>query len=119
MNGDPKVADDSLTYTFILPMFYGTSLTSTVSNPESLTKIVSASNKQTDSYSGTNAYFVFALPDSKTIKSLKDENGFENIYSWKYVTQSVNLGSITETYKIYVTNTPVSLTDFPYIVEIQ
>ena len=119
MNGDPKVADDSLTYTFVLPMFYGTSLTTTVSNPEALTKIVSTNNKQTVSYSGTNAYFVFALPDSKTIKSLKDENGFENIYSWKYVTQSVNLGSITETYKIYVTNTPVSLTDFPYIVEIQ
>ena len=119
MNGDPKVADDSLTYTFVLPMFYGTSLTTTVSNPESLTKIVSASNKQTVSYSGTNAYFVFALPDSKTIKSLKDENGFENIYSWKYVTQDVNLGSRTESYKVYTANTPVSLTDFPYIVEIQ
>ena len=119
IGGDPKVAKDTLKYTFVLPMFYGTSLTSTVSNPESLTKIVSTGNKQTVSYSGTNAYFVFALPDSKTIKSLKDENGFENIYSWNYVTQSVNLGSITETYKIYVTNTPSSVTNFPYIVEIQ
>ena len=49
----------------------------------------------------------------------KFENGFENIYSWNYVTQDVNLGSRTESYKVYTTNTPVSLTDFPYIVEIQ
>ena len=119
IGGDPKVAKDTLKYTFVLPMFYGTSLTSTVTNPEALTKITSLSNKQTPLYSVTNGYLVFAIPATKTIKSLKDENGFENIYSWNFVTQNVNLGNKTKSYKVYVTNTPVNCTNFGYTIELQ
>ena len=114
MNETQSTAKKEITYKFALPMFYGTSTTATISNPEALTKIVSDSNSQTLTYTADNGYLVFCCPDTKSITSLKDSNNFENKDSWSYVTQAVTIGSENVVYKVYTSNTPVVCQNFSY-----
>lgn len=111
---ETKTATDKITYDFALPMFYGVSATDTVSDVTTLTKIVSDKASQAITYTANNAYCVFACPDTKSVTSLKDVNGFENIDSWSSTTASVTIGSDAVVYKVYVSNTPVTCTNFSY-----
>lgn len=115
MDGAGDVATDEITYEFALPMYYGVSTTSTIADVTTLTKIVSANAKQTLSYTSNNAYLVFAIPDTKSITTLKDVNNFENIDSWSYTTQAVTIGADSVVYKVYVSNTSVTCTNFNYV----
>lgn len=116
MNDTPATATKSITYKFALPMFYGTSSTSTIADVTALTKVVTSENKQTISYTADNGYLTFCIPDTKSITSIKDSNNFENVDSWSYVTQSVTIGAEAVVYKVYTTNTPVTCTNFKYVI---
>ena len=116
MNDVPATATKSITYKFALPMFYGTSSTSTIADVTALTKVVTSDNKQTISYTADNGYLAFCIPDTKSITSIKDSNNFENVDSWSHVTQSVTIGTEAVVYKVYTTNTAVTCTNFKYVI---
>lgn len=109
-----KTATDSVKYEFVLPIFYGSSNTSTISSPEALTKIVSNNKTQKISYTATNAYLALCIPDTMSVTLIEDSNHFNNTDSWSYVTQAVTIGTETVVYKVYTTNTPVVCSNFLY-----
>lgn len=109
---------DSKIIKFALPMYYGISATDTVADVTTLTKIVSDKGSQNVTYTADNEYCVFAVPSTKSITSLKDVNGFENVDSWATSTQSVTVGADSVEYKVYVTNTPVTCSNFVYTVKL-
>ena len=114
MDETEKPATDSVTYEFVLPIFYGSSNTSTISSPEALTKIVSNNKTQKISYTATNAYLALCIPDTMSVTLIEDSNHFNNTDSWSYVTQAVTIGTETVVYKVYTTNTPVVCSNFLY-----
>lgn len=118
LSGDAATLTDKITYKFAYPIFYGVSTVNTGIDATTLTKIVSDKTTQTVSYSANNAYCVLAVPDTKTVSSLKDVNGFENIDSWSYTTEAVTIGADPVVYKVYVSNTPVTCTDFAYTAKL-
>ena len=115
MNDVPATAKKDITYKFALPMFYGSSSTSTIADVTALTKIVSSEKKQTITYTSDNGYLALCIPDTMSITSIKDSNNFENVDSWLYVTQSVTIGADAVIYKVYTTNTAVTCTNFKYV----
>ena len=114
MDETEKTATDSVKYEFVLPIFQGSSNTSTISSPEALTKIVSNNKTQKISYTATNAYLVLCIPDTMSVTLIEDSNHFNNTDSWSYVTQAVTIGTETVVYKVYTTNTPVVCSNFLY-----
>ena len=114
MDETEKTATDSAKYEFVLPIFQGSSNTSTISSPEALTKIVSNNKTQKISYTATNAYLALCIPDTMSVTLIEDSNHFNNTDSWSYVTQAVTIGTETVVYKIYTTNTPVVCSNFLY-----
>lgn len=114
MDETEKTATDSVKYEFVLPIFYGSSNTSTISSPEALTKIVSNNKTQKISYTATNAYLALCIPDTMSVTLIEDSNHFNNTDSWSYVTQAVTIGTETVVYKVYTTNTPVVCSNFLY-----
>ena len=115
MNDVLATAKKDITYKFALPMFYGSSSTSTIADVTALTKIVSSEKKQTITYTSDNGYLALCIPDTMSITSIKDSNNFENVDSWSYVTQSVTIGADAVIYKVYTTNTAVTCTNFKYV----
>ena len=114
MDETEKTATDSVKYEFVLPIFQGSSNTSTISSPEALTKIVSNNKTQKISYTATNAYLALCIPDTMSVTLIEDSNHFNNTDSWSYVTQAVTIGTETVVYKVYTTNTPVVCSNFLY-----
>lgn len=114
MDETEKTATDSAKYEFVLPIFQGSSNTSTISSPEALTKIVSNNKTQKISYTATNAYLALCIPDTMSVTLIEDSNHFNNTDSWSYVTQAVTIGTETVVYKVYTTNTPVVCSNFLY-----
>ena len=114
MDETEKTATDSVKYEYVLPIFYGSSNTSTISSPEALTKIVSNNKTQKISYTATNAYLALCIPDTMSVTLIEDSNHFNNTDSWSYVTQAVTIGTETVVYKVYTTNTPVVCSNFLY-----
>lgn len=114
MDETEKTATDSVKYEFVLPIFYGTSATKEISNPEALTKVVSNNKTQKISYTATNAYLALCIPDTMSVTLIEDSNHFNNTDSWSYVTQAVTIGTETVVYKVYTTNTPVVCSNFLY-----
>ena len=114
MEETEKTASDNVKYEFVLPIFQGSSNTSTISSPEALTKIVSNNKTQKISYTATNAYLALCIPDTMSVTLIEDSNHFNNTDSWSYVTQAVTIGTETVIYKVYTTNTPVVCSNFLY-----
>lgn len=115
MDEETKTAKSEISYNFAYPMFYGVSTTQTVADVTSLTKIVSSAKTQTLTYTTNNSYCVFAIPDTLTLKSLKDSNNFENLTAWSNTTQSVTIGTEQVVYKVYVANDKTTMTNFKYV----
>ena len=114
MNETTDVAKAEQKYTFVLPIFYGSSATKDVADPTSLTKVLSNGKKQTLSYTVVNGYCVVVIPDTLTITNVLDQNGFDNTADFSYVTQAVTLGTETVVYKVYTNAMAVSCTNFSY-----
>ena len=119
MDGETKTAKSEITYNFAYPMFYGTSTTKTISSVPSLTKIVSSAKTQTLTYTTNNSYCVFAIPDTLTLKSLKDSNNFENLTAWSNTTQSVTIGTEQVVYRVFIANDKTTMSLFRYIATLQ
>ena len=128
MNETTSTAINTIEYKFVNPIYYGVSTTSEITDITSLSKLISNNSNQTVSYTASNGYCVFCIPDTLSITSIKDANNFENIDSWSYTTTSVTNWTQTESgtmvasqtciYKVYRTNTPVTCTNFKYQITI-
>lgn len=118
LNGTQSTAKNEFTYKFILPMFQGVSSTPTIADPSSLTKILSTDTTQTLTYTADNAYLVFSIPDTKSVISFVDGNGFNNTDSWNCVTQAVTIGGDSVVYKVYTTKTTVTCNNFKYVIKL-
>ena len=114
MNETTDVAKAEQKYTFVLPIFYGSSATKDVADPTALTKVLSNGKKQTLSYTVVNGYCVVVIPDTLTITNVLDQNGFDNTADFSYVTQAVTLGTATVVYKVYTNTMAVSCSNFKY-----
>ena len=114
MNETTDVAKAEQKYTFVLPIFYGSSATKDVADPTALTKVLSDGKKQTLSYTVVNGYCVLAIPDTLNVTNVLDQNGFDNTADFSYVTQAVTLGTETVVYKVYTNAMAVSCTNFSY-----
>ena len=114
MNETTNVAKAEQKYTFVLPIFYGSSATKDVADPTALTKILNEGKTQKLSYTVVNGYCVLAIPDTLTITNVLDQNGFDNTADFSYVTQTVTLGTATVVYKVYTNAMAVSCTNFSY-----
>ena len=114
MNETTNVAKAEQKYTFVLPIFYGSSATKDVADPTALTKVLSEDKSQKLSYTVTNGYCVLAIPDTLNITKVLDQNSFDNTGDFTYVTQAVTLGTETVVYKVYTNAMAVSCTNFSY-----
>ena len=114
MNETTDVAKAEQKYTFVLPIFYGSSATKDVADPTALTKVLSNGKKQTLSYTVVNGFCVVVVPDTLTIANVLDQNGFDNTADFSYVTQAVTLGTAMVVYKVYTNTMAVSCSNFKY-----
>ena len=114
MNETTNVAKAEQKYTFVLPIFYGSSATKDVADPTALTKVLSEDKSQKLSYTVTNGFCVIAIPDTLNITKVLDQNGFDNTADFSYVTQAVTLGTATVVYKVYTNAMAVTCTNFSY-----
>ena len=110
-----KVHSESLEIKFYNPYFYGTtpkdigSLTD--SDIKSLTKDIAAKGNKEYRFTANNEFCVCAYPKAYgTLTSLKDENQFENIYSFNRVELNID----GEPYYVYVNDLRCSCTNFKY-----
>ena len=114
MDETEKTATDSVKYNFALPLFYGVNVTKEITDVTALTKVVSNNKTQKLSYTATNAYLAFCIPDTMSITLIEDSNHFNNTESWSRTTQAVTIGTETVVYAVYTSNTPVVCSNFLY-----
>lgn len=99
------------TLQFILPYVYGASNSSTITDFESLNKVVTAKGQKTYNYTTNNQYMVFGYDSAYgNLKSILDGNGFETIGGWTKNTVTVDGFS----YFVYVSNSPTTDTNAPF-----
>lgn len=92
---------------FVRPFYNGISDTAAVSSLDGLTEVLAAKGAQTVAYTANNKYAVFAYDKNYgDLKSILDENGFENKQDWSKST----LG----TYFVYVSNLPITVSSYKY-----
>lgn len=92
---------------FIRPFYNGISDTATVSSLEGLNEVLAARGTQTVAYTANNKYAVFAYDKSYgDLKSILDENGFENKQDWTK--------STLDDYFVYVSNLPITVSNYKY-----
>lgn len=118
LNGEPKTASSSITYTFALPIFYGGSATKEIADVTALTKVVEKAGTKKFSYTVTNGYCAIAIPASMSITKITDQNQFDNTNSFDFVTASVTIGSESVPYNVYTTKNSVTCNGFVYTFEI-
>lgn len=114
MGGTPGVAKAVQTYNFALPVFYGFSATKAIADITALTKLLSEEDTVQLSFTAQNGYCVFAVPDSVTVATIKDQNGFDNTSSFTSVSQVATLGSTPVNYIVYTNKNAVTCTNFKY-----
>lgn len=112
-----KTVESKVTYTFVNPYYYG--VIDSVDNVNEgtilgLTKLVEVKGKKTLSFTGDNQFSVFAYDKSYgALKSLVDMNGFDNLSSFS--SSVVSVGGVD--YLVYISNTPLTATNFKYTFE--
>lgn len=114
LNGVTGTATASKTYKFVLPIFYGTSATKAVADITALTKTLSDKNEMSLTFTATKGYCVFAVPDTISVATIKDQNGFDNTSSFDAIGQVVTLGSTPVNYIVYTNKNAVTCTNFKY-----
>lgn len=110
-----RIHKESLEVKFYNPYYYGTTSINinslTDSDIKSLTKDIVAKGNKEYRFTATNGYCVFAYPKSYgALTSLKDENQFENIYSFNRA--DINIDGVA--YYVYQNDLKVSCTNFKY-----
>ena len=110
-----RIHKESLEVKFYNPYYYGTTSIDINalkdSDIKSLTKDIVAKGNKEYVYTATNEYCVFAYPKSYgALTSLKDENQFENIYSFNRA--DINIDGVA--YYVYQIDMKCSCTNFKY-----
>lgn len=110
-----KTTEAELTFTFVLPYMHGVSNKNSIDSDadlEALTEAVAKKGTQTFSYTANNQYALFVMPSEYAdLTSILDPSSFENIDSWTKTTYTNDAG---ESYKVYVSNTPITCSAFKY-----
>jgi len=107
-----ETVSDVKTITFIHPYFYGVSDTNTFDNFDTLTKGIETEGDKELEFTADNQYICFAYDVTyDDLTSILDESGFENLTVFERRLITVN----GVAYKMYITNTPVTCTNFNYI----
>ena len=92
---------------FVRPFYNGVSDTATVSSLDGLNEVLAAKGTQTVAYTANNKYAVFAYDKNYgDLKSILDENGFENKQDWSK--------STLDDYFVYVSNLPITVSNYKY-----
>lgn len=92
---------------FVRPFYNGLSDTAEVSSLDGLNEVLAAKGTQSVAYTANNKYAVFAYDKNYgDLKSILDENGFENKQDWSKST----LGD----YFVYVSNLPITVSNYKY-----
>lgn len=87
------------TIEFILPFYYGKSATSSISSLAGLTEDLTKKGQKVYTFTTDNEYSVVAYDSSYgNLRSIIDENGFENIDGWHKTTKTID----GQSYNIYV-----------------
>lgn len=106
-----KTPSASLKFEFVYPYLRGISATATP-DLDTLTEVVEKKGTKTFSYTASNQYVVFAMPEEYAdLTSILDPNGFENLSSF---TKTVMTNGAGESYKVYVSNSPITTSNFKY-----
>lgn len=102
---------DSRTIKFIVPYYYGVSDTDTITSLEGMTELLHERGSQTVVCTSDNQY-IFFIYDSTypELTSILDDNGFENINSFRSQILSIDGTS----YRVYISSTPVTCSNFEY-----
>lgn len=103
--GSQSVSDEHLSnliqWTFVNPFFNGVS-DSASANVKTLTKQVRRKGNQTLTFALNQQYIYYAYPKSYgTLKSIKDQSGFENINGFTLTTETLSLASGSVLYYVY------------------
>lgn len=92
---------------FVRPFYNGISDTAVVSSLDGLNEVLAAKGTQTVAYTANNRYAVFAYDKNYgDLKSILDENGFENKQDWSK--------STLDDYFVYVSNLPITVSNYKY-----
>lgn len=95
---------------FIRPFYYGISDTAVIDDPTTLTELLEVKDNKSIIYNSNNKYLVFAYDKSYgTLKKILDENDFQNLNDWTK--------STVGEYFVYVSNTPITITNYTYKFE--
>lgn len=103
-----KTVTDTVSITFVDPIYYGVSATPDVTDVTALTELVELAGNKTVVYTADNEYLIYMT--TGTVTSIKDVNGFENIDSFNVYEEMVE---DTE-YNLYISKTPITTTGYKY-----
>lgn len=105
-----KTVSEIKTIKFIRPFYYGVSDTAVIDDPTTLTELLEVKDNKSIIYTSNNKYLVFAYDKSYgNLKKILDENDFQNLDNWTK--------STVGDYFVYVSNTPVTITNYTYKFE--
>ena len=109
-----ETVEKSIVINFYNPYFYGVVSNKDNVDISSLTKVLSKKENKKLSYTANNEYCVFAIPNEYNLTKIIDMNNFDNTKSFNLVNKDVDINGTTTSYKVYVTNNPVTCTNFSY-----
>lgn len=103
--GTQSVSDEHLSnlisWSFVNPMFNGVSASATA-DVKTLTKQIRRKGNQTLTFALNQEYIYYAYPKSYgTLKSIKDQSGFENINGFTLTTEKLAVASGSVDYYVY------------------
>ena len=101
----------SLKFEFINPFYWGVSSTNTLTDFTGLSEHLEKKGNKTVTVSPNNQYVVFAYDSTYgALSKIVDQNGFDNTNSFTSSTMTVG----GQNYRIYVSNTTITKTNFKY-----
>lgn len=96
-----NLSSSSVMYQFVDPFFNGVSASATA-DVKTLTKEIRRKGNQTLTFALNQEYLYYAYPKSYgTLKSIKDQSGFENINGFTLTTEKLTVASGSVDYYVY------------------
>lgn len=113
VNDGTKSATANVTYTFYYPYYYGLVDDTSDIDYTLLTKALDKTTSENATYTSINNYLVYIT--KRTLTSILDKNGFENINDFNKSTITVTLGSTNYTFNCYTSKNKITCDNFKYI----
>ena len=106
-----SIVSATKTIKFVNPYYYGVSTVANVVGFIGLTELLQEKTNTTKAFTANNEYIVFACDSAYAdLTDIVDQNGFSNLSDFTKSTLVVN----GVTYKVYVSNTPKTISNFKY-----